>query len=237
MKEVDMEDILKADSHGYRINTNVTDMLILAVPDDNIMTKTGDTLTILGYGCVFFFTNKKGNEVKYEFLISTLFNSKPAAIKTSTHYSGYTDLYFDKDAYFAYLDNPVEVKNNEIPVIKDSTNVELMFNKLNAGKFSEHISYEQQIFVILNNLDLNQHLDKVPLIFYEIRIAKGFIDSAGKEYRYKLSGKAQPISLLQTAMTGDTFSAVTHQDAKTSLMIALADKSTEKSRLETYAFM
>lgn len=233
------DDLLILSEHGYRINTDLTDMVIISVPETNIMNRTGDLITLFGYGCVFFYKNKKGNELQSSLIISTLFESRPTAINDSGHYPGYVDLVFDKDSYVAYSENPIkDISSNKMPVIKDSTNVELMFNKLNAGKFSEYISYDQQIYVILNNLNLNQHLDRIPLLFYEMRIAKGFIDEQGNEYRIKLSGKAKPVSLLVSAMTSDTFSSVTHQDAKTSLMISLNDKGGhQKSHLEKYAFM
>lgn len=225
-------------ANGYKINTDVTDKLVLAVAENNVMSKDGDTITILGYGCVFFYTTKKGNESSNELIIATLFSSKPSSMQPSTHYTGYTDLIYDKDAYFAYSENPInDIKSNKFPVIKDSTNVELMYDRLNAGKFSEFISYDNQMHVIMNNLDLNQHLEKVPLIFNEIKIAQGFINTAGNPYRYTLSGKAKPVSLLQIAMTTDTFSAVTNRDAKTSLLISMNHKNVESSTLEKYAFM
>lgn len=231
--------LLILDTNGYKINTELTDKLVLAVPEDNILAKDGDTLTILGYGCVFFYQTKKGNESSNELIISTLFSTRPSSVKDSTHYSGYKDLEYDKDAYFAYSENPINnVKSNEFPVIKDSTNVELMYDKLNAGKFSEFISYDNQAYVIKNNLDLNVHLSKVPWIFNEIKIAQGFVNAKGDPYRYTLSGKAKPVSLLQIAMTTDTFSAVTNRDAKTSMLISMNhDKNKEASTLERYAFM
>ncbi len=231
--------LLIEDSHGYRVNQKVTDKLILAVPPDSIISRDGDTIVIFGAGCVFFYKTKANNETSKEFVIATLFSSKPSSVNDSTHYPGYMDLEYDKDAYFAYSENVItNIKDNEFPAIKDSTNVELMYDKLNSGKFPEFISYDNQMHVILNNLDLNQHLEKVPLIFNELKIAQGFVNSKGDPYRYTLSGKSKPVSLLQIAMMDGTFSAVTNRDAKTSLMISLNhDKNKEASTLERYAFM
>ncbi len=225
--------LLIEDSHGYRVNQKVTDKLVLAVPPDSIISRDGDTIVIFGAGCIFFYKTKANNETSKEFVIATLFSSKPSSVNDSTHYPGYMDLEYDKDAYFAYSENVItNIKDNEFPAIKDSTNVELMYDKLNSGKFPEFISYDNQMHVILNNLDLNQHLEKVPLIFNELKIAQGFVNTKGDPYRYTLSGKSKPVSLLQIAMMDGTFSAVTNRDAKTSLMISLNhDKNKEASTL------
>ena len=235
-----MEDLLVASPYGYVINEKLTDTIVLAIPEDNILDQNGAVYSVLGYGALFFYKNKKGNEVKDEFLIATKFETKPSSVQKSTHYDGYMDFIYNKDAFFSYNDLPVNnISKNEMPVIKDSTNVELMFNKFNAGKFSEHIAYENQIYVILNNLNLNKHLDKIPFLFYCIMIGESFIDDNGNKYRLKMRGKATPISLLQIAQTKDPFSAVTHQDAKTSLLVSMADdyKDKEPSDLEKYSMM
>lgn len=235
-----MENLLKLTPHGYMINEKVTDEITLSIPEDNILDQNGPIYSIFGYGAIFFYKNKKGNEIKDEFLISTKFETKPSSVRKSIHYEGYMDFIYTKESYFDYLVNPLtELKNNEIPVIKDSTNVELMFNKFNGGKFSEYIDYKNQIYVILNNMNLNEHLGKIPFLFYCILIAKGFIDSNGNEYRMSMRGKAYPVSLLQKAMTKDPFSAVTHQDAKTSILVSMADdyRDKEPSDLERFSLM
>ncbi len=229
--------ILKKGKHGAQINTDVTDQLILSVPPENIHASNGEIVTLFGIGCVIFMKNKTGNEVKAQFVIATVFNSKPTAIRPSTHFNGYTDLIFDKDAYILYVEQDLTGQTG-VPIIKDSTNVELMYNKLNGGKFSSYVSYDHQMDVIMNNQSLNKRLGNSPLIFDELSIADGFVDEKGRPYRYSLKGRAYPASLLSIAMMKDPFSAVIHQDAKTSLMISLNnDEDKEPSLLEKHAFM
>lgn len=231
--------LLIKDTHGLRINTDICQEVILAVPQDNIVSQNGEIASIFGYGCVTFLKNKAGNEVQGNLLIATIFNCKPTAIKPSTHFEGYIDIVFDKDAYFAYFEQDVSnTPGNTVPVIKDSTNVELLYNKLNGGKFSEYVDYNNQMDIIQNNLKLNKRLGNSPLIFDELSIANGFVDESGEPYRYSLKGRCKPVSLLTATMLSDPYSSLIHQDAKTAMMISLNNKKKrEPSLLEKYTLM
>ena len=40
------DDLLILTEHGYKINTSLTDAVIISVPETNIMNKTGDLITL-----------------------------------------------------------------------------------------------------------------------------------------------------------------------------------------------
>lgn len=230
--------IFKTGLHGNIINTDEISELIIAVPPDNIISKQGDILSIFGIGCTIFTLNNSGTEMVGSFVIATIFNTKPSAIRPSTHYPDHTDLVYDKDAYVSYVDQELTNSDGKIPIIKDSTNVELMYNKLNGGKFSSHVDYSSQMDVVQNNLKLNKRLANSPILFDELSIAYGFVDSKGDPYRKTLKGECYPASLLTLATIKDPFSALIHRDAKTSMMISLNNrKEKDPSLLEKYAFM
>ena len=231
--------LLIKDTHGLRINTDICQEIILAVPPDNIVSQNGEVASIFGYGCVTFLKNKTGNEIQGNLLIATIFNSKPTAIRPSTHFEGYIDIVFDNDAYFVYFEQDVSnTPGNTVPVIKDSSNVELLYNKLNGGKFSEYVDYDNQMDIIQNNLKLNKRLGNSPLIFDELSISYGFVNESGEPYRYTLRGKCKPVSLLTATMLSDPYSSLIHQDAKTAMMISLNNKKKrDPSLLEKYTLM
>lgn len=230
--------MFKYTKYGYQIADGI-EKLVLSLPVENILNSEGNILTICGFGIIFRADTGDGLSNKgKEFKLSTIFETQIADQEpNSVLGDGYIDLIYDSTSYVIYIESGIDPSRKQIPLARDSTNVEFLFKKFNGGKFSSAIPYENQHDVILNNLELNKHLN-VPFPNYEALIANSFINKkSGKLYRLDPDPEQlEHISLVQQGMVNNgTFGALTNQDAKTAMLVAMTTKQDKVNTIEEFA--